>query len=532
MRQGELTVFLSHTSELAKYPEHRSFVDAAKSVVLGFQGRPVDMEYFPVRDQSAAALCQEYLEKCKFYVGIIGFRYGSIVDDSPESSYVELEYKTAKLSGLKRLVYLLDPKRPAVGIPPEELYDDDGEKRKRQQDFRRILQNDGSVVGWVQTPEELAEKLTQSLHDALETEQNPGRPSAQRPAADSTPSPLILASAAQQQLRSALSAFQSAIPAVEKVEHSYAEPDGMGGWNDIDEIINKHTELAASATVLSISLNSSFESSSGETENARKAVEKLREEWPGNDAPALTSIIDMISELQGVSGNLVERIAAARDELRRRAAYFPAYWNPSDTLSQAYDLIAEANANTFRMTRALSRSDSVQEAGRTTSVPPMGKGQDHRAPPVHDFGTIGAEVRYVGPPPEYRGDTGIQAAAGEGISPLTEDSSSVPVPSDRVRGSDVMAVRIRGNSMLGAGISNGDDVIVRRQQTAEDGDIVLISIWESGDSVGSANVKRFHQQEGVAQLVSEYEDRQEKEPFQPERHRIVGKVIGTFHPMP
>jgi repressor LexA len=161
----------------------------------------------------------------------------------------------------------------------------------------------------------------------------------------------------------------------------------------------------------------------------------------------------------------------------------------------------------------------------------MGKGQDRRAPPVHDFGTIGAEVRYVGPPPEYR-DTGIQAAAGEGISPLTEDSSSVPVPSDRVRGSDVMAVRIRGNSMLGAGISNGDDVIVRRQQTAEDGDIVLISIWESGDSVGSANVKRFHQQEGVAQLVSEYEDRQEKEPFQPERHRIVGKVIGTFHPMP
>lgn len=355
MRQGELTVFLSHTSELAKYPEHRSFVEAAKNVVLGFQGRPVDMEYFPVRDQSAAAQCKEFLGKCKFYVGIIGFRYGSIVDDSPESSYVELEYKTAKLSGLKRLVYLLDPKRPAVGIPAEELYDDDdGEKRKRQQDFRRILQNDGSVVGWVQTPEELAEKLTQSLHDALETEQNPGLPSAQRPAADSTPSPLILASAAQQQLRSVLSAFQSAIGAVEKVEHSYAEPDGMGGWNDIDEIIKKHAELAASATVLSTSLNSSFESLSGETENARKAVEKLREEWPGNDAPALTSIVDMISELQGVSGNLVERIAAARDELRRRAAYFPAYRNPSDTLSQAYDLIAEANANTFRMTRALS----------------------------------------------------------------------------------------------------------------------------------------------------------------------------------
>jgi SOS-response transcriptional repressor LexA len=41
----------------------------------------------------------------------------------------------------------------------------------------------------------------------------------------------------------------------------------------------------------------------------------------------------------------------------------------------------------------------------------------------------------------------------------------------------MMALRIKGNSMQGAGISHGDDVIVQRQQTAEDNDIVLVATW-------------------------------------------------------
>jgi hypothetical protein len=530
MSQGELAVFLSHTSELAKYPVRRPFVAAAKSVVLQFEGRPVDMSDFPVRDQAPAGLCQERLEGCKFYVGIIGLRYGSIVADSPEMSYVEMEYSIAKRKNLKCLIYLLDDKEPVDGVPGQALYEVDPEKRKRQEDFREALGRENRVVGWVQTPEELVEKLANSLHDALAVEQNPAAASAQLHGASSAPNPLLLAGSAQQQLRSVLGAFQSATRAMDKVEHSYTGTDGMAEWNDIDEIISKHAELAASATASSVSLKTSFENLSSETENTRKAVEKLREEWPGQDAPALTSIMDMISELQGLSGNLAERTAAARDELRRRAAYYPDYRNPCDTLSQAYDLIAEANANTFRMARSLSRSRAGPEAERIANAPHMENRQDRRAPPVPDFGSIGTGVRYVGPPPEYA-DTGIQAAAGEGISPLGEDSSPIPVPSDRVRGSDVMALRVKGNSMQGAGIRDGDDVIVRRQETADDNDIVLVSTWEPGDSLGKSNVKRFRSATGEAQLVSEYEDRRESELFQPERHRIIGKVIGTFRPM-
>jgi len=489
------------------------------------------MDQFPVRDQSAAALCQERLEGCTFYVGIIGLRYGSIVDDNPELSYVELEYKTAGQKDLKRLIYLLDSKRPIEGVPPEELYDDDSKMRERQKSFRTTLERDGRVVGWVHTPEELAEKLYNSLHDALRAEQNSATPSAQRSVAHSAPNLLRLAGAAQQQLRSVLNSFQSATRALEKVEHSYAETHGMTEWQDMEEIINKHAALAASATTLSISLKTSLESLSGETANTRKAVEKFREEWSGNDTPGLASIRGMVSELQSTSERLTEGITVARDELRRRAAYFPDYWNPCDLLSQAHDFVAEANANTFRMARALSRSRAAPEAMRIATTPPVDNRQDRTSPPIGDFETIGTEVRYVGAPPEYA-DTGIQAAAGEGISPLGEDSSPVPVPSDRVHGSDVMALRIKGNSMKGAGISHGDDVIVRRQETAEDNDIVLVSTWEPGDSVGKSSVKRFRSEAGAPQLVSEYGGRQEREPFQPDRHRIIGKVIGTFHPLP
>lgn len=180
-------MFLSHTSELGKYPERRSFVAAAKDAVLGFNGLPLDMEYFPARDQYPAAQCREFLKGSKFYVGIIGFRYGTVVKDAPERSYVELEYYTAKDIGLKRLIYLLDAKASAHGIPVDELYDNDenGEKRGRQKRFRILLQEEeGLTLRLVRTPEELAEQLTRSLQAELMAEQNCGQSPEERSAID------------------------------------------------------------------------------------------------------------------------------------------------------------------------------------------------------------------------------------------------------------------------------------------------------------------------------------------------------------
>ena len=59
------------------------------------------------------------------------------------------------------------------------------------------------------------------------------------------------------------------------------------------------------------------------------------------------------------------------------------------------------------------------------------------------------------------------------------------------------ALRVRGDSMINAGILDGDKVIVRPQQTADDGQIV-VAMWED-----EATVKRLRRRGGVVELVPE-----------------------------
>lgn len=59
------------------------------------------------------------------------------------------------------------------------------------------------------------------------------------------------------------------------------------------------------------------------------------------------------------------------------------------------------------------------------------------------------------------------------------------------------ALRVRGDSMVGAGILDGDKVIVRPQQTADDGQIV-VAMWED-----EATVKRLRRRGGIVELVPE-----------------------------
>jgi hypothetical protein len=152
-------VFISHTSEFTKYPEKKSFVDAAIAAVIRAGCVPCDMEYFTARDEQPAQYCIDRVRKCDVYVGLIGLRYGSPVRDRPEVSYTELEFEAASQAPVKkRLVFLLDQYAAVpVGAFSDVKYGD------RQETLRTRLSNAGVTCKPFSDAHELEKLIFQAL---------------------------------------------------------------------------------------------------------------------------------------------------------------------------------------------------------------------------------------------------------------------------------------------------------------------------------------------------------------------------------
>ena len=102
-----------------------------------------------------------------------------------------------------------------------------------------------------------------------------------------------------------------------------------------------------------------------------------------------------------------------------------------------------------------------------------------------------------------------------------EDRISVPEPLGR--NADFL-LRVAGNSMVEAGILDGDIVVVRRQDDARNGEIVVALVGED-ESADEATVKTFHRDSGRIRLQPE---NSALEPLYPEHVQILGKVTGVF----
>jgi repressor LexA len=85
-------------------------------------------------------------------------------------------------------------------------------------------------------------------------------------------------------------------------------------------------------------------------------------------------------------------------------------------------------------------------------------------------------------------------------------------------------LEVRGDSMKDAGILDGDTVVVRKQTTATDGDIVVAIVGEE-DSEAEATVKRYFRERDHIRLEPENED---FEPIRSPDVQVAGRVIGVF----
>lgn len=110
-------------------------------------------------------------------------------------------------------------------------------------------------------------------------------------------------------------------------------------------------------------------------------------------------------------------------------------------------------------------------------------------------------------------------AAGTGVLAAENVEETVPVPEDLTGGGDLFMLRVRGDSMVEAGILDGDRVVVRSQPTADPGEIVVAGI--PGEEV---TVKTFLVRRGRVVLRPENSSMDEMV-FAPGEVTIYGRVV-------
>jgi len=103
-----------------------------------------------------------------------------------------------------------------------------------------------------------------------------------------------------------------------------------------------------------------------------------------------------------------------------------------------------------------------------------------------------------------------------------EEYLAVPELIER-RGADFL-LRVKGDSMIEAGILDGDIVVVKREQTAQDGDIV-VALAGADETADEATVKRFFRDSGRIRLQPE---NAALDPIYADHVQIIGKVTGVF----
>ena len=112
-----------------------------------------------------------------------------------------------------------------------------------------------------------------------------------------------------------------------------------------------------------------------------------------------------------------------------------------------------------------------------------------------------------------------QVAAGQPILAVDNITGYFPIPSEFMPNEETFILTVKGDSMINIGIYNGDQIVVEKCNTAENGEIIVALIDDS------ATVKRFYKENGHIRLQPENDF---MDPIIVDDCMILGKVIGLM----
>lgn len=119
--------------------------------------------------------------------------------------------------------------------------------------------------------------------------------------------------------------------------------------------------------------------------------------------------------------------------------------------------------------------------------------------------------------------------AGQPIFATENYDGYYTLPSAEFKGDGLFMLRVKGESMIDAGIFDGDKIVVRRQEDAENGDVV-VALFDDGISEG-ATVKRFFRKNGKIILHPENPTMDDFVLDEGSGVQILGRVIGLLRSM-
>lgn len=113
-------------------------------------------------------------------------------------------------------------------------------------------------------------------------------------------------------------------------------------------------------------------------------------------------------------------------------------------------------------------------------------------------------------------------AAGTPLLAQENIEDYMPIPAEMLPNKEIFMLRVKGDSMIEAGIFNDDQILVAKQATAENGEMVVALVEDS------ATVKTFYKENGHYRLQPQNSS---MDPIIVEDVQILGKVIGLFRLM-